>query len=357
MALGPVLCYICSIMLKKGICVFVSLVILVFSLCAQEEEPEIAAEPEAAGITSSRDLNLLISSLPEAKLVFNQSFTFPFLRGSGPLTADNNIETTLTAELAPVSLNGALEAVLTPIAFLQFSAGARLGTGWNIELLGSPVHGMGLNVPKFGRGAALAAGTGDTYRLSSIDGKPFDGLVYRFHGGGAFQFDLAALLPGDWNHVVFRTYHEANYRAYTRANNGESWVFEADNEENRNGFNYYGSYVLGYQMPIFFNMIGVMAEMNKYLYGVDGSDYWGDDIPNWTFSVLGNFTISKWMSAALIVQCRTMRNFKDGDKNNKYGNSDNGWTHRYYQYREVDRANPLRLEFYRVAAILSFSLK
>jgi hypothetical protein len=176
--------------------------------------------------------------------------------------------------------------------------------------------------------------------------------VWGPHFGGVFQFDLAAIFPGDWHHIVFRTYHEWNYRAYTRADNGESWVFEGDDKENRNGSNYYGSYLLGYQMPrkpFFLDTVGFMAEMSQYLYGTSGGSYWGDEMGRWIFSALFNFTITERFGAALIIQTRTRRNYRDGDKANEH--------HYYYQYREIDSDDPLRLDFYRVAAILTLKLR
>jgi hypothetical protein len=289
------------------------------------------------GVETSSDQTLTASSLPEAKLSFNRRFTFPVLAGTGPLTEGNNLATAFTAEISPVSLNGAAEAVFTPIAFFQVVGGFKLGTGWNMELFGSQVYGMGINQPK------------EDGRTSEIKGAPVDGLVWGPHLGGVFQFDLAALFPGDWHHIVFRTYHEWNYRAYTQANGGESWVFENDNRENRNGSNYYGNYLLGYQMPIFLNTVGLMAEMSQYLYGTPNGAYWGDDRGRWIFSALFSFTITKQLGAALIVHTRTMRNYQDGDKSNE--------AHYYYQYRELDQDNPLRLDFYRAAAILTFQLR
>ncbi|GHV38339.1 hypothetical protein AGMMS49546_08570 [Spirochaetia bacterium] len=297
-------------------------------------------------VKSSSDLNLTASSLPEAKLGFNQHFTFPVLRGAGPLTEGNNLATTLTAEISPVSLNGAAEAVFTPIAFFQLVGGIKLGTGWNIELGGNPVYGMGINKPKQGSRTLALYGGDRTYE---IKGDPFDGMVWGPRFGGVFQFDLAAVLPGDWHHVVFRTYHEWNYRGYTRAAGGESWVFEGDDMENRNGSNYYGNYLLGYQMPIFLNTVGLMAEMSQYLYNTPDGAYWGDNLGRWTFSALFNFTITKRLEAALIIQTRTRRNYRDGDTLNE--------GHYYYQYRELDRDNPQRLDFYRAAAIVTYKLR
>ena len=290
----------------------------------------LIAQEQKKGIESSSELLLQISSLPEAKLGFTQRFSFPFLQGKSPLTADNNIALALTGEVSPISLNVLAETVWTPVAFFQLAAGGRLGSGWNIELFGGKVKGIGLN-------RADAAGNAET------DGSAFDGLLWKVQAGGAIQFDLAAIIPGDWNHVVFRSYHEINYKGYTRAKANDSWYFENDDGENCNGFNYYGNFLLGYRMPIFFNLIGILAEMDLYLYDTADRENWGDDLVRWTFSGILGFEIAKKFSITVITQLRTRRNYTDPD-----------WEDKYYQNRTLDTQDKFHLKFYRVAVAFGY---
>jgi hypothetical protein len=285
---------------------------------------------EGTDISSSRELLLQISSLPEAKLGFTQHFKFPFLQGESPLTEDNNIDLALTAEISPISLNGIVEAVWTPIAFFQLAAGSRIGSGWNIELFGSEIYGIGIN----------QSGNNDN---TEINGSAFDGLLWKAQLGGAIQFDLAAIFPGDWNHVVMRSYHEINYKGYTRAKVNEAWYFEADDGENCNGFNYYGNFLIGYQMPVFLNLIAILTEMDLYLYDTPGRESWGDNLIRLTFSAILGFEITERFSIALLTQFRTRRNFLESH-----------WEDLYYRNRTVDTSNPQYLEFYRVAAALIY---
>jgi hypothetical protein len=285
---------------------------------------------ESEGITSGSDLLLQVSSLPEAKLGFTQSFTFPFLQGSNPLTENNNISLALTGEVSPISLNGLAEAVWTPIAFIEISAGGRIGSGWPLNLFGGDIYGIGLNQP-------------DAEGYAEYNGSGFDGLLWKVQAGGAFQFDLGAIFPGDWNHVLFRTYHEINYHGYTRAKANESWYFEDDDGENINGANYYGNFFLGYQMPIFLNLVGFLAEMELYLYDTPNRAIWGDDLIRWTFSGILSFQITEQFGFALLAQFWTRRNFIESD-----------WEKLYYRNRTVNTSNPQRLEFYRVAAAVTY---
>jgi len=304
--------------------VFIAQVLFTQVVFAQEDNIEMSSE-----------LLLQLSTLPEAKLNFTQSFIFPVLQGGSPLTEGNNLKLNLGAEISPVSLNGIIKAELTPIAFLVFSLGGRIGAGWQLNLFGGDIYGTGFNL--------IGADREEQY-----DGSAFDALLYKAHAGGTFQFDLAALIPGDWNHVVVQTYHEINIHGNTRAKNNEAWFFENDDGENRNGWNYYGNFVLGYQMPIFLNMIAFMGEMELFLYdgvqsqsGNNRSD-WGDDLIRWTLSGILNFQITNQFSVALISQFRTRRNYINNTEN------------LHYQEREINKSEPQRLEFFRVAAMVQY---
>ncbi|MCL2719920.1 MAG: hypothetical protein FWD47_01095 [Treponema sp.] len=279
-------------------------------------------------VKSSNELLLQISTLPEAKLGYIHSFNFPFLQGASPLTLDNGIDLIFTGEISPISLNVITEAVWTPIAFFQLSAGGRIGSGWNVELFGNEIFGIGLNKPD---------------NAGKADGSAFDGLLWKMQLGGVFQFDLAAIFPGDWNHVVMRSYHEINYRGYTKAKKGESWFFEGDEGENINGFNYYGNFLIGYQMPIFLNLVGFLAEMDLYLYDIPNRGNWGDDLIRWTFSGIFSFEITEQFGVALLAQFRTKRNFIESN-----------WESLYYRDRNINSSNPKSLEFYRIAAALTY---
>ncbi|MDR1419975.1 MAG: hypothetical protein LBI86_06345 [Treponema sp.] len=294
---------------------------------------------------ASSDLVFRSSTRPEAELTFNQRFIFPVLQGTGPLTLDNNVETIFSATITPISLKGGFEAVFTPAAFFTLSAGTTLGSGWNITISGRRLYGLAFNIPEDSREAAFSGGS----RKSVIRGSPFDGLVWKVHGGSSLQFDTAALWPGAWRHIVFRAYNEVNYKAYTRAGSGETWVYEVNEDENRNGWNYYGQFFIGYRMPFFLNLAGIQIEVNRFLHNTPDGGLWGDKLGRWIFSGAFNCAVTPRFDALFAVQLRTMRNYLDGDRNNG--------AHYFYQYRELNRSSPLRLEFYRVALILSYRIK
>jgi hypothetical protein len=284
-------------------------------------------EAESA-VASSKELTLQLSSLPEAKLGFTKRFLFPFLQGESPLTENNNINLALAAEITPVSLNGLAQAVWTPIAFFQFAAGARIGPGWNV----GDRYGIGVNRP-------------DSEGKSENAGSAFDGLLWKTHAGAVLQGDLAAFFPGPWHHLVLRTYHQINYQGYTAASAHEAWFFENDEGENVNGFNYYGNLLIGYQMPIFLSLVGLLAEADLYLNDTPNRRQWGDERMRWTFSSIFNFPVTSQFNIALLAQLRTARRFLEAN-----------YQDLHYRNRTIDSSRPLRLEFYRVAAVLTYRL-
>jgi len=293
-----------------------------------------------AEVESSTDLGLQISSQPEAKLTLSQSLTFPFLQGEGPLTLGNNINTVFTAEVTPISLKGIAELNFTPAAFFVLSGGGLAGSGWNMPL----GYGIGINRPEEGNGAFP--------RKAEIDGSAFDGLLWKAWGAGTLQFDLAAIFPGDWNHILFQSRQELRYSAYTRAGPDDAWVFESDDAENKNGWAYRASYVLGYSMPQspVLDTVALMAEMEKPLYNTPGGDFWGENLGKWVFSGLFNFSVNPKFNIALALQMRTRRN---------HGSSNFG-TDRDYYYQDFElrtEEGSRRVLFYRAALIINYKLR
>ena len=238
-----------------------------------------------------------------------------------------NLKLNMSASISPVSLGTSLGASWLPFPFLELAIKGTAGSGWNIPI----AEGLRINQRQ---------GAND----NELVGDAFAGLIWSIEGGGAFQFDYAALVPGEWNHILFRTYHGLEYRAFTAADAGVSWLYQGDEGENRNGWSYYGNAFIGYQMPLFLNLAGLLAEADLYLYDSPGGAAWGDDLIRWTFGMVLNCSLGKDLGLTIISQIKTVRNFTSGTRD--YG---------FYQDRVI-ADDPLRLEFYRVAAILTLAL-
>jgi hypothetical protein len=262
----------------------------------------------------------------EIQILLNHTIQVPFLVGSGALTEDNNAAFSFTGALTPVSLRGELEAALTPIAFLEVYAGAMAATGWDIGLF----NGMGLN----------ADGSGVPESAS------FQGAVLKSWLGVTFQFDLAALVPGDWTHVVTLLSPKLQYACFTAAGRGDAWMFEADIGENFNGWKLLGDWFLGYQMPLALSMVGLLLQTEQNLgYVRDLSpidtDGWGSDFLLLTISPVFSFRLAERHSLAVLVQFRRERKYTDD-------------TVFYAYYKNRDYAGTY-WDLYRIA--FSYSLK
>lgn len=232
-----------------------------------------------------------------------------------------NLKAVFSCALSPVSVNLDAETAWTVLPFLELSAGGRLGTGWNIPL----ANGLRFN-------------TSDGSGGNRLTGGDLDGVVWSARAGGALQFDWAAIRPGEWNHILFRSYQGLRYRAWTAAGADDSWLWEADTGENRNGWTWNGNLFLGYGMPLPVSLIGFYGESDLALNTTPGRRYWGEDLVSYIFGPLAVVSLGERLSLAFLAQWQTERNFTEET-------ADNG----FYQARRVDRSDPYRLEFYRVA--------
>jgi len=318
------------------------------------------AEKKEDGVETKTSLEFQVSTRPEAKLILHQTFKVPVFQGKNSLVNGNNLTFGFHPEVTPISAGILGNIVLTPIAFIELEAGGQIGSGWNINLFGGEVRGSGVNIgkPAFNdknNTIEVIGKDGKQVNRTTVDINTENGIFFGSHFGGAFQFDLAAVVPGDWHHVLLRTYHEAKYMTYSAAGKYDPWFFESDYGENQNGWRYYGSYVLAYQMPIILNTVAFLAEMNKFLYDYDplNPNTWGGNMARWDFSLVLNFKFTEKFSTALVGQLRLHRNYSNFTYENK-DDKDPDYN-RYFQDRELIEGRTLK--FYRVAALLNYKLR
>ncbi len=278
-----------------------------------------------AQVAHSQELNLTTSSDVELKASFSHEIAIPFLNSEDVLFASNEIDFEFSAFLSPISIGMGFETVFRPIAFLEFSAGTELGSGWNSRF----VRGLALNKP---------AGSFD----NGFTNKSLKGIVHKEKAGAAFQFDLGAVISGEWSHVVFRSYHEYYYKAFSAASKSESWLWEADDGENRNGTHYYIQNVLGYKMPLIMEFFGLMFEAERSYYDTEKGDPSGENIWNYTASCIMSFRSGESTKFNLISQFRTVRNYIEETEDRDY-----------YRSRVINTDKPRKWEFYRIIINIS----
>ena len=180
----------------------------------------------------------------EARVTGKYSYVIPTPFGDNPLVKGNNVTLTPALELTPVSLAPQFFVSFTPIAFLRFTASAQVGTGW--EFIG--IQGMG-------------------ELDNAVDGydslTPFKHYFYEFKWSNLFQFDLGAVLPGDWTHVVMQASYDIMYTGLSGVSSGTPWIWQASGEK-VTGWNYYSNIIVGYQMPLVLQTVGCQFELSGY---------------------------------------------------------------------------------------------
>ncbi|HZK19490.1 MAG TPA: hypothetical protein VFC68_02060, partial [Treponemataceae bacterium] len=196
----------------------------------------------------------------EARTTAKVTYKIPLPFSTNPLLAGNNLALTGICELTPVSVAPKFEIVITPVAFLQFSAGAAISTAWDF---------IGI------QGLAVFNETTDAYE--SVN--PLSAVKYDVWAQGLFQFDLAALFPGDWNHIVTIDTYKINIHGTSagRDKNG-AWKYQGTGE-NFSAPNWYSSFLLGYKTPALpiLNTIAINTELSSYF----ATTFFGAYYTNW----------------------------------------------------------------------------
>lgn len=214
----------------------------------------------------------------EALTRFDATYAIPTPLGEHELLKDADVEIMGSFELSPVSVRPMLEVDFTPVPFLVFGAGASIGSGWNFWI----VEGLS----KY-----------DFKTQDYEDLTPFTHYYYDFWFATTFQFDTGALIEGDWTHVVFLASYQWIYSAMTGVDDGEIWQWQ-ESTLCANGWRYDVVGLLGYQMPLTLDMVGVLAEFAGHY---DPKDY--GPVAN---SLDGNF---------MMVDLSLLLSFKINEKN------------------------------------------
>ena len=318
--------------MKKLIASMMVAVLILATLSAAED-----GSKEKSKVKYSTNINVAIAWPLEAKLSVAEIIKVPFLNFNTAFTRGNNIAFKLRADISPVALEGKFDIVWTPVAFLELYGGASIGSGWSITTnskLGS-IHGLSFNT---------ANATGKT----TIIPINFTRAFYSGNFGGAFQFDLGAIIPTDWTHIIARIDQYFLYRGIIDADLSASWVFQNDDGTNRNGWTYFGSYVLGYQMPLPLKLIAFQIETKKTLFrgvraGLDKSD-WGEDRFSVVFGPILNFQVTDVFTITLLAQLKTVHTYNSSDDT------------LFYQYRTINKSIADKVKFKRVAVIFDVTL-
>lgn len=306
----------------------------VFWFLGAQENGEAASDKKKS-VEYSTSINTVLSWPPELLLGVTENFTVPVLNYDNPLTKDNNITFKLGADISPVTMEGKFGITWTPAAFLELYTEGRLGTGWKLN---KEFLGVGINENDNG--------------VSVFKPADFKKGVYSFTLGGALQFDLGAVIPNGWAHLIFRIDQFALYKGMTGTDNLTSWIYQADYGTNRNGWRYGASYVVGYKMPIPLNLIALKIDTEKSFFAVPpGLDKrtWGEERFVTTIGPVFNFVIKKDYNIMLLAQWK----FIPAVLREKTDNGD----YVFYQTHRLDTEKQSAVRLRRVSIIFYVTLK
>ncbi len=313
--------------MKKTLAIIITTT-LITTLAFGEEKTEIH-ETDNEKITYATNISMAIAFPLEAVISVTESFKIPVMQFDNPVTKNNNITFKLGAALSPITMEGSFNIAWTPIAFLELYTGASIGSGWSIK----DKYGLALNT--------------DAGKKAVAEPLNFTRAFYSVNFGGALQFDLGAVVPHKWAHLMFRIDQYGLYKGITHTDKYTSWIWQSDAGENRNGLRYKASYVLGYQMPTYLNFIGMQVETEKTFFAVQNNldkSTWGEDRFKVTFGPLLNFEITKQMTLLLMAQWQTRHPYLSASDEI------------YYQKHLIDTSEPETIIFKRVALVFNYTI-
>ena len=237
----------------------------------------------------------------EGRITAHLDYTLATPLGSHWLLNSANVIFGSTFEITPVSLKPGVNVKFTPLPFLVFSAGAEIGTGWNL---------LGM------QGMARYTGIADNWYE---DLNPFGSWFYKWWAQGTFQFDTGAIWKGDWTHVQMMYTYQVYYEGMTGVENGQIWEWQLGDPK-VNGLRNYQNIVLAYGLPSVCNRVGVMIELDGYYEDTyDSTKYPGydGDFTKISISPLAQFQFTKKDSLSLLLGFSSRRVFAQSHESSK----------------------------------------
>lgn len=230
----------------------------------------------------------------EVRTLFYADYKILTPLGDHFLLRDANVILRSAIEITPLSIRPMASVFFWPFPFLGFDVGGSVGSGWNMGSL----HG-------------LSVLNKETREYETLD--PFSSYYFDLWAEGIFQFDLAAVIPGEWNHVVTLVNYQLLYAGLTGVKKKDVWEWQ-ESENQADGLQYYLGVILAYQIEGFFHRIGVFSEFWGHFdsgdYGELGDSYDGDFMKI-EISPLVELKFSEKTSLILLVGFNRRRSFEE----------------------------------------------
>ncbi len=230
----------------------------------------------------------------EMRETFKANYSVPLKIGSGPLFESDSVDFSGGLALTPVSVMGKTSVSLTPVAFLNFSAGFNVATAWEA----------------FG---VKSISCYDEKKNEYCQQTAFETWYWQWWVSGTFMFDFAAIVPGDWHHVVMLASYELSRASLMNAKD-DFVLYEFQTSENLiNDFYMDSNLILGYQMPMKLSLVGIKAEVQGYLGDEKFSSYGGycGDFKRISISPVMEYDFSDKNSLFMMVEFDSRRSFAE----------------------------------------------
>lgn len=268
-------------------------------------------------IKKTGELSFFAATTFASQVDYRGKFEFP-----------NNLTLSVDGAFTPIKAELSALAEWQVAPFLIFSTGAGVGTGWNISFV--PIA------------KGLCRNVRDGVHGQSYTDDSFKGVVWYANGSVTLQFDYAAVVPGDKNHIISRLVNTFEYKAYTGAVSGEAWLFKCDDGTNINGWHYSGNLFLGYQLPFYPVIPGAFIQVDQTFY--DGEAGYKAGVPNFKYNTFGPIISAKFSDMLyLTVQC----NFKCVPNH-----TDETKDYDYFRDLVIDAGDPVRVKFSSASIVL-----
>ncbi|WP_024653859.1 hypothetical protein [Borrelia persica] len=204
-----------------------------------------------------------------------------------PLLQNNGIDIDACFGLAPVIALLQGKVSFTPIAFVNLYTGIEFGMGW---------QGFGF------KGVGVHLGNGE-YSTSPE-------FYSEIMMGGRLQFDLNAILDGEWTHIITVAGNNFTYRNNPHAHSNQLWKYKADEGKNVNGLITSPYALLAYKMPIPLNLIGFLYEGQTYIGNARGisttkNKGWGSDFFYHNLSFVAKIQIIENLTLDMLLKFST----------------------------------------------------
>ncbi|MBQ0051021.1 MAG: hypothetical protein KBT11_03035 [Treponema sp.] len=221
-------------------------------------------------------------------------YTIPVPFGESQLVKDNKIELTGAISLTPVSIMPRASISFTPVAFLNFSAGADIGTAWKV--LG--IKSISCHDPST-----------NEYKMQ----RPFETWYYNAWLNATLMADLAFIWPGDFHHVILAASMEVNYSGLLNSkDDDEIFQWQTTSGKTR-GAGYNSTFIIGYQLPYKLNLVGLKLNKSGYFKKSLSAQYENFNI-DFSYTSLGAFcsyNFSEKDSLFALVEFQTRRSFTE----------------------------------------------